>query len=56
MLLFCYRRVDWRQFFMTADFTGVPVVTIECNNPQSVSEMTDLIFWPAKIKITGHRC
>jgi len=29
------------------DFTGVSGVTIECNNPQSVSEITKLIFaWP----------
>ena len=26
------------------DFTGVSGVTIECNNPQSVSEITELIF------------
>ena len=37
------------------DFTGVSGVNIECNNPQSVSEITELIFWPAKIKIAGHR-
>ena len=29
------------------DFTGVSGVTIECNNPQSVSEITEIIFgWP----------
>ena len=26
------------------DFTGVSGVTIECNNPQSISEITELIF------------
>ena len=26
------------------DFTGVSGVTIECNNPQSVSEMIELIL------------
>ena len=26
------------------DFIGVSGVTIECNNPQSVSEITELIF------------
>ena len=26
------------------DFTGVSGVTIECKNPQSVSEVTELIF------------
>lgn len=30
------------------DFTGVSVVTTECNNPQSVSEMTDLNFGQSK--------
>ena len=36
------------------NFTGV---TIECDNLQNVSEITELIFWPAKIKsITNHRC
>lgn len=29
------------------DFTGVSGVTIECNSPQSVSEIKELIFgWP----------
>ena len=29
------------------DFTGVSGVTIECNNLQSVSEITELIYgWP----------
>ena len=29
------------------DFTGVSGVTIECNKPQSVSEIRELIFgWP----------
>ena len=30
------------------DFTGVSSVTIECNNPQSVSEITELIFGQPK--------
>ena len=31
------------------DFTGVSGVTIECNSPQSVSEIKELIFgWPKK--------
>ena len=30
------------------DFTGVSGVTIECNNPQSVSEITELIFGQPK--------
>ena len=29
------------------DFTGMLSITIKCNNPQSVSEITELIFgWP----------
>ena len=29
------------------DFTGILSITIKCNNPQSVSEITELIFgWP----------
>ena len=29
------------------DFTGISGVTIECNNPQSVHEITESIFaWP----------
>ena len=29
------------------DTTGVSGITIECNNPQSVSRLTELIFgWP----------
>ena len=36
------------------NFTGV---TVECDNLQNVSEITELMFWPAKIKIiTNHRC
>ena len=36
------------------NFTGV---TIEYDNLQSVTEITELTFWPAKIKIiTNHRC
>ena len=36
------------------NFTGV---TVECDNLQNVSEITQLMFWPAKIKIfTNHRC
>ena len=30
------------------DFTGVAGVTVECNNPQSVSEITGLIFGQPK--------
>ena len=30
------------------DFIGVSGVTIECKNPQSVSEVTELIFGQAK--------
>ena len=37
------------------DFTGVSGITTEYNNPQSVSKITELIVWLAKIKITGHR-
>ena len=36
------------------DFTGVSGVTIEYNNPQSVSEIT-IKLGPTKIKITSHR-
>ena len=29
------------------DFTAVSGITVECNNPQSVSEVTEMIFgWP----------
>ena len=29
------------------DYTGVSGITVECNNPQSVSKITELIFgWP----------
>ena len=35
------------------DFTGVLSVTIKCNNPQSVSEITELIFgWPKEKSLT----
>ena len=37
------------------DFTGVAGLTTEGNNPQRASEKT-VNFWPAKRKITGHRC
>ena len=37
------------------DFTGASDITTECNNLQSVSEITELTFWPAKIKIASHR-
>ena len=37
------------------DFTGVSGLTTECNNLQSVSEIITITFWPAKIKIAGHR-
>ena len=35
------------------DFAGVSAVTTECNNPQSIREIT-INFWQARIKITGH--
>ena len=37
------------------DFTGVSGITFECNSLQSVGEITELIFWLAKIRITSHR-
>ena len=36
------------------DFTGVSGVTIECNNPHSVSEIA-INFGLVKIKVTSHR-
>ena len=56
ILLWFYRRVDWRQHFMKIRrvYMSVSGVPIEWYNPQSVSEITELIFWLAKIKIPSH--
>lgn len=42
--------ISWK----SEDFTSVSGIPIECCNPQSVSEITELIFWLAKIKIPSH--
>ena len=48
LLCFC-RRVNWRQHFTKIGrLYSVSSVTIECNNLQSVSEITELIFGQPK--------
>ena len=42
--------ISWK----SEDFTSVSGVPIECYNPQSVSEITELVFWLVKIKIPSH--
>ena len=43
-----------RYFMKIKNFTGVSGVTIECNNPHSVSEIA-INFGLVKIKVTSHR-
>ena len=40
----CTEDISWK----SEDFTGVAGITIKCNNPQSVSEITGLIFGQPK--------
>ena len=37
------------------EFTGVSGITFECTSLQSIGEITELIFWLAKIKTASHR-
>ena len=48
---------EWREdniSWKLEEFMSVFGVPIEWYNPQSVGEITELIFWLAKIKIPSH--